>query len=252
MGGGSGAPSATRNFSSEDAAWGIGGGNGAPSARRAPSIQAALLVELLTEEIAGITIRRVKAESAKTNAVFFKAVALLAGHREEAHSGRTFQRENVPFAEQRGAMRALTQLQQNRRVIQDFTLTTLAGIPGQFARLVYVASLRDLSSGRYEHQGLAALYPGEAVQQALELCHEQIFERILETPLSEQLEDLRGCLAAMEGGLGSAVSHWRQLESYRVLLPEQAPDYLKELFLSNLRALLEILQEECTSVRSDA
>ena len=131
-------------------------------------------------------------------------------------------------------------------------MNTLAGIRGAYARLVYVASLRDLSSGRYEHQGLCALYPEEAVQEALRLCHEQVFERILESPLSEQMEDLRNCLAAMEGGLAGVVSHWRQLESYRVLLPEQVPDYLRDLFLSNLRALLQILHEQCTAVRSDA
>jgi hypothetical protein len=149
-------------------------------------------------------------------------------------------------------MKALTQLQQNRRIVQDFTLTTLAGIPGPFARLTYIASLRDLSSGRYEHAGLAALYPDEALQQALQLCHEQIFERVLETPLSTQLEDLRACLAAMEGGLRAAVSHWSSMESYRVLIPEQSPDYLKELFCSNLRALLEILRVECSPGRSSA
>lgn len=149
-------------------------------------------------------------------------------------------------------MPALSKLQQNRRVVQDFTVNSLAGIPGPFARLVYVASLRDLSSGRYEHQGLAALYPEEAVQQALELCHEQIFERILEMPLEKQLEDLRNCLAAMEGGLPAVVSHWRQLEPYRVLLPENAPGYLKDLFFSNLRALLEILHEQCNPSHSDA
>ena len=149
-------------------------------------------------------------------------------------------------------MPALTKLQQNRRVVQDFTVNSLAGIPGPYARLVYVASLRDLSSGRYEHHGLAALYPEEAVQQALELCHEQIFERILEMPLEKQLEDLRNCLGAMEGGLAAVVSHWRRLEPYRVLLPENAPDYLKELFFSNLRALLEILHEQCNPSHSDA
>ena len=149
-------------------------------------------------------------------------------------------------------MRALTKLQQNRRVVQDFTVNSLARISGPFARLVYVASLRDLSSGRYEHQGLAALYPEEAVQQAVELCHEQIFERILEMPLEKQMEDLRNCLAAMEGGLGAVVSHWQQLEPYRVLLPENAPSYLKELFFSNLRALLEILHEQCNPSHSDA
>lgn len=147
-------------------------------------------------------------------------------------------------------MRTLTQLQQNRRVIQDFTLTTLAGIAGLFARLTYIASLRDLSSGRYEHAGLAALYSDEAIQQALQLCHEQIFERILETPLSSQEEDLRACLAGMEGGLSVAVSHWRRMEAYRVLVPEAVPEYLKDLFCSNLRALLEILDEERSPARS--
>jgi hypothetical protein len=149
-------------------------------------------------------------------------------------------------------MRTLTQLQQNRRVIQDFTLTTLAGIPGLFARLTYIASLRDLSSGRYEHAGLAALYPDAAIQQAMQLCHEQIFERILEAPLSSQEQDLRACLARMEGGLSVAVSHWRRMEAYRVLVPEAAPEYLKDLFCSNLGVLLEILDEERSPARSSA
>src|SRR6195256_7117049 len=116
-------------------------------------------------------------------------------------------------------MRTLTQLQQNRRVVQVFPLTTFSRIPGLFARLAYMASLRELSSGRYEHAGLAALYPDAAIQQALQLCHNQIFERILEAPLSSQEEDLRACLAGMEGGLPGAVPHWRRIEAYRVLLP---------------------------------
>jgi hypothetical protein len=149
-------------------------------------------------------------------------------------------------------MRTLTQLQQNRRIVQDFTLTTLARIPGLLARLTYVASLRDLSSGRYEHAGLAALYPDEALQQAIGLCHEQVFESVLETPLSAQQEDLQTCLSAMQGGLRTAIIHWRNMESYRVLMPEQSPDYLKDLFCSNLCALLEILLEECTPARSSA
>jgi hypothetical protein len=145
----------------------------------------------------------------------------------------------------------ITQLQQNRRIIQDFTLTTLAAIPGEFGRLTYMASLRDLSSGRYEHAGLAALYPDEPMQQALQLCHEQIFERVLETPLVRQETDLKECLERMPGPLCQTLAHWRRMEAYRVLIPERAPDYLKELFCSNLRALLEILQEECSTVRSD-
>lgn len=149
-------------------------------------------------------------------------------------------------------MEALTQLQQNRRIIQDFTVTTLAGIPSLLSRLTYIASLRDLSSGRYEHAGLAALYPDPAVQQALEICHEQVFEKILETPLATQEADLRACLDAMEAGGDASALHWQRMEAYRVLLPERAPDYLKELFCSNLRVLLEVLQNKCSTVRSTA
>lgn len=149
-------------------------------------------------------------------------------------------------------MTTITQLQQNRRIIQDFTLTTLAGIPSVFSRLAYMASLRDLSSGRYEHAGLAALYPDEAVQQSLQLCHEQVFERVLETSLEAQERDLRECLEHMPAGLCATVAHWRRMEAYRVLMPEREPGYLKELFCSNLRALLAILQEGCSTARSGA
>src|ERR1700724_170549 len=146
-------------------------------------------------------------------------------------------------------MTTMRQVQQNRRVIQDFTCTTLAAIPSSFARLTYLASLRDLSSGRYTHSGLTAVYQREAVQQALEQCHEEIFERILESTLEEQGRDLRRYLEAMELGLEVAVAHWRKLEAYRTLLPVEAPDYLKELFCSNIRALLEMIDSECYRAR---
>ena len=149
-------------------------------------------------------------------------------------------------------MEILTQLQQNRRIVQDFTAATLSAIPGMFARLTYVSSLRDLSSGNYEHEGLEVLYPSEAVQQALQQCHEELFKRILEAPLESQLGDLRACLKGMQGDLCSTVEHWRRLESYRVLMPERVPDYLKKLFCSNLQALLAILQEECNRRRTSA
>jgi hypothetical protein len=146
-------------------------------------------------------------------------------------------------------LQELSQLQQNRRVVQDFTATTLSRIPDCFGRLVYIASLRDLSSGRYEHAGLSSVYPEESVQQALALCHEQIFEKVLEMPLARQEADLRGCLQRMESGFVLAVEYWHSLESYRILVPQTAPDYLKELFYSNLRVLLEILRGELAKAR---
>lgn len=141
-------------------------------------------------------------------------------------------------------MDTVTQFQLNRRIIQDFTSSTLARLENPFARLAYLASLRDLSSNSYDHVGLSAVYPLEAVQQALEYCHLEIFERILETPLAVQEEDLRAHLRTLPKGLRSTAAVWRKLEAYRSLLPAASPEYLTELFCSNVRAILEILENE--------
>jgi hypothetical protein len=144
-------------------------------------------------------------------------------------------------------MDTLTQLQQNRRIIHDLTLSTLAGISSPFSRLAYMASLRDFSTNVYDHAGLSAVYPKTAVQQALEQCHQELFERILETPLAVQEEDLRAHFRTLPNGSRKAAAQWRRLESYRALLPAESPEYLKELFCSNVRAILEILEKEPTA-----
>jgi len=135
-------------------------------------------------------------------------------------------------------------------IVRDFTATTLAAIPNVFGRLIYIASLRDLSTGRYEHSGLTAVYSPDSVQEAVKFCHQEIFARVLEMPLSVQEQCLTECLDNMPGSMHETVAHWRHLESYRVLPPEGAPDYLRELFFSNLRALLEILETSRPTARS--
>jgi hypothetical protein len=107
-----------------------------------------------------------------------------------------------------------------------------------------LASLRDMSTNVYEHAGLAAVYPQVAVRQALEQCHQEVFERILEMPLVAQEEDLRTYLRTLPNGSRKTAAQWRRLEAYRRLLPADSPEYLKELFCSNVRAILEILEKE--------
>src|SRR5215467_11383473 len=132
-------------------------------------------------------------------------------------------------------MDTITQFHLNRRIVQDFTSSALLPIDNPFSRLAYLASLRDLSSNAYHHSALGAIYPREAVQQALEYCHLEIFERILETPLAVQEQDLREHLRRLPKGMEGTGRLWRKLESYRALLPAAAPEYLAELFCSNVR-----------------
>jgi hypothetical protein len=135
---------------------------------------------------------------------------------------------------------SLERFHQSRAVTEDFSSRTLAAIPSDFGRLYYVSSLKDVGSGRYEHDGLTSLYPPNAVQEALSHCHEELFSRILETPLKEQERDLRACLDSAGDKYWDIVENWRKDRDFRDMCPEGLPDYLHTLFCSNVGALLAI------------
>ena len=132
----------------------------------------------------------------------------------------------------------------SRCVFEDFTSRTLAVIPSDFGRLYYVSSLKDSATGRYQHDGLLQMYSEDSVQEALGQCHEELFSRILETPLAEQERDLRRCLDSSGDRFWSVVETWREYKSFQAMCPEGLPSYLKDLFCSNLAALLAIFSSQ--------
>jgi hypothetical protein len=142
---------------------------------------------------------------------------------------------------------SLERFQQSRAVIEDFSSQTLAAISSDFGRLYYVSSLKDSDSGRYEHDGLTSLYPENAVQAALSHCHEELFSRILETPLREQERDLRACLGSAGDQFWDVVESWRESRYFQNMCPEGLPDYLHDLFNSNMGALLAIFTSSRTN-----
>ncbi|MCL6565998.1 MAG: hypothetical protein K6U09_06200 [Acidobacteriia bacterium] len=144
-------------------------------------------------------------------------------------------------------MESLERFRQTQRLIEDFTEQTLAALPGDLARLLHVASLRDLSSGRYKHAGLSVRYGDEAVQQALAFCHEQLFLRILEMPLEQLERELRRYLASVAEDFEEVAKWWQTQEPFCAAVPDGMPDYLRELFASNLRVLLRVLTAERTT-----
>lgn len=137
-------------------------------------------------------------------------------------------------------MESLENFHQNRSVIEDFTSRTLAVIPSDFGRLYYVSSLKDPVTGRYMHDGLMDVYSENSVQAALAECHEEIFSRILETPLKEQEHDLRKCMRSAGDQFWDVVENWRFSRHYHAMCPQGLPEYLNDLFCSNMGALLEV------------
>lgn len=138
-------------------------------------------------------------------------------------------------------MESLESFHQSRAVIEDFSSRTLSAIPSDFGRLSYISSLKESRSGLYEHDGLTKLYPAGAVQAALKHCHEELFSRILETPLKEQERDLRECLDTAGEAGWEAVKKRETNRSFQEMCPQDLPGYLQDLFCSNMTALLAIL-----------
>jgi hypothetical protein len=142
----------------------------------------------------------------------------------------------------------LDELQLHRQILYDLSVHSLEPMGGMYERLAYVANLRDPSTGIYSHERLCAVFGDKGVGQALADCHEELFERLLESPLALQEEDLLSYLEVLPGG---REEHLRECsEKAETWIPPQAPDYLKKLFCSNLRALCELLQEKKPTARS--
>lgn len=124
----------------------------------------------------------------------------------------------------------------------DLRNRTLAAIPGELARLVYLASTRDYNSGRYHHEGLSARFGFEQAQEALQDAHRAVFFRLSSLSLERLVEELETYLRASHEAAGDFIQTWQELEPYRIAIPKETDAAQVQLFLSNVRIGLEILR----------
>ncbi len=130
------------------------------------------------------------------------------------------------------------------RAVRDLWARTLAQVPTTFGRIAYLASLRDANSGRYQHFGLAQVYSPEEAEQALRASHMDVFTEWLNYPLARQKSDLEEYLGSLEESRDTVLRAWTALNPYRNLTPMDASEAQKELFVSDLEVILELLRCE--------
>jgi hypothetical protein len=109
-------------------------------------------------------------------------------------------------------------------------------IPTVFGRLVFLASLRDAASGRYYHLELAQTLGAEEADRSLCSSHHQVFQQWLGFSLAEQRADLDDYLRMADAP--------RYALPYRKLVPVTARDVERQLYLTDLETLLELLKFE--------
>ena len=126
--------------------------------------------------------------------------------------------------------------------IEDLRNRTLTGIPGEVARLVYLASTRDYNTGQYYHDGLAFQFTEEVANAALAACHRESFRRLLFTSLEELVNQLDSYVSSTRAGRAEVLKVWTKVKPYRVTIPLDCDQLSAEFFLSNVRVALAILQ----------
>ncbi len=131
-----------------------------------------------------------------------------------------------------------------RDAVANVWRRTLSQIPTVFGRLVYLASLRDPNTGRYEHFGLAQMFGEDEADRALRQSHWETFQQWLGFGLERQKQDLDQYLAGLHRDPRAILETWSRVEPYRNLIPAAAPQAERQLYLSDLQALLELLKNE--------
>ena len=125
--------------------------------------------------------------------------------------------------------------------ITDLRSRTLSRLPGDFTRLVYLASSRDCNTGKYYHDGLAFHYSQNVASKALALCHKEVFDRLVYVSLEELIEELSNYISSTNERPEDFLRSWEHLGSYRVTIPSECDELEAAVFLSNLKMALAIL-----------
>lgn len=128
-----------------------------------------------------------------------------------------------------------------QRAVRDIGERTLECIPGRFARLLYLASTRDYSTGRYYHDGLAFKFTSEAAQLAIEIVHREAFEVLVYSSLEVFVKELELFIQSTHVEPKQVLETWKKFQPYHVLIPYECDSVASELFYSNVRIALAVL-----------
>jgi hypothetical protein len=134
----------------------------------------------------------------------------------------------------------------------DLLRRSLSRVGGDLARLIYLASTRDYNTGKYHHDGLAARFDAEVACQALELAHRETFQRIAAASLEQLVSELESYVNSSQQSREDVLRAWQKLEPYRVALPVDVNVAVAQLFVSNVKIAVAILQRRYLRERLEA
>src|SRR5260370_37605170 len=98
--------------------------------------------------------------------------------------------------------------------VADLWRNTLSQIPSVFGRLVYLSSLRNAVTGKYEHHGLALTFGDDEARRALRKSHTRTFAESLSFNLERQQADLDLYLSMVGAEKPAILKNWLGVATY--------------------------------------
>lgn len=133
--------------------------------------------------------------------------------------------------------------QNEQEAVDDLWQRTLSHIPSSYGKLVYLASLRNPDTGRYEHFGLS-LNPNNAdANRALRRSHEFIFQDWVGCSLEQKKADLDLYISTIDSiAKGDLLDAWLRLTPYKNLVPASIQGPERQKHISDFEAILGLLK----------
>ncbi|MBV8553011.1 MAG: hypothetical protein JOY54_17080 [Acidobacteriaceae bacterium] len=131
-----------------------------------------------------------------------------------------------------------------QETIPELWMRDLAQIQTAYGRLVYLASLRNPDTGRYEHYALSSSSSNSvAVSHAIKRMHETIFKDWVSFPLERKKADLELYIASIDQvDRAELIDAWLRLTPYKNLVPGAIQGPERQKHVSDFEAILGLLK----------
>jgi hypothetical protein len=129
-------------------------------------------------------------------------------------------------------------------VIEESWRRTLGKIETVLGRLAYLASLRNVNTGAYEHFGLAERVGANEVDRLIRRSHLEVFQEWLCFSLERQKAELEAYFSGLEGDGREILSNWLVLGPYAAWVPAESREVERKLFYTDLEMVLELIRNE--------
>jgi hypothetical protein len=129
----------------------------------------------------------------------------------------------------------------NSRSLSEQLELTLDRLPMAWARLAFLTAVRDPYTGKYLHEGWVSMDSPQEIHRILRNAHHEVFEFICSMPIAQFCAEVDGYLRSLSSSWEETLRVWRELESYREMIPQGICVEEREFFVSQMQVALDVL-----------